>query len=236
MATTPNLQSLLIITRYRKRYIPFAFLSMALFHIPLFFSRKIFFYKLMGCGKNGTFDIHPDFNQWAVMVFFKNDELTLKAEDKNPEKLLGTFISSWWKIFKTKKHWFLLEPYMGHGSWDGKTFINSVSHVEEPIGKIAVLTRATIRISRLKNFWESVPKAAKDLYQNKGLLYSVGVGEIPFIKQATFSVWESIADMKAYAYKKVAHQEVIQKTRKEKWYTEEMFLRFREISENKFDR
>jgi len=70
------------------------------------------------------------------------------------------------------------------------------------------------------------------LEANKGFVYSVGIGEIPFIKQATFSVWESIEDMKTFAYKKMAHQDVIRRTRKESWYSEEMFLRFKIIREN----
>jgi heme-degrading monooxygenase HmoA len=50
---------------------------------------------------------------------------------------------------------------------------------------------------------------------------------VPLTKQATFSIWESEAEMKAYAYKMRAHQEVIKRTRDENWYSEEMFLRFR---------
>ena len=65
------MQTSLTILKYKSRYIPFAFLSMAIFHIPLFFNRKISFYKLMGTGKNGTFDKVPDFNQWAILCVFK---------------------------------------------------------------------------------------------------------------------------------------------------------------------
>lgn len=185
----------------------------------------------MGCGKNGTFDIHPDFNQWAIMVFFNQEETQKDEEFRGPEKILGKFIPFWWRFFNTSINWFLLEAYAGHGSWDGKTFIDNRKEIEEPVGRIGVLTRATIRLSRLKNFWKAVPTVAQNLHQHKGFVYSVGIGEIPFIKQATFSIWESSEDMKAFAYKKRDHQEVIQKTRKEQWYTEEMFLRFRVLSQ-----
>jgi hypothetical protein len=221
------MHSLLIVTRYKTRYIPIAFISMAIFHIPLFFNKKIHFYKLMGCGKNGTFDIHPDFNQWALMVFYNAPELKGASENIIPIKLVGGFIAGWWKVFKVKTNMFLLEPYTGHGSWDGREFLSGHKGVEDPSGEIGVLTRATIKLSRLRSFWRAVPGAAENLTQTEGLNYSVGIGEVPFIKQATFSIWENAESMKNYAYKMRAHQEVIRKTRKEGWYSEEMFLRFK---------
>ncbi|MFN6374881.1 MAG: hypothetical protein ACK4YD_06925 [Chitinophagia bacterium] len=39
-------------------------------------------------------------------------------------------------------------------------------------------------------------------------------------------MWESAEDMKNFAYKKNAHKEVIKNTRRQGWYSEEMFLRF----------
>jgi len=201
---------------------------MAFFHFPLFLNRKLKFYKLMGSGKNGTFDIMPDFNQWAIMVFYEAE----KYHEADLKPLLGNFILGWWKFFKADTRYFLLEPYAGHGTWDGNTFVDPKNKTADPEGKIAVLTRATIRLSRLKHFWTAVPKTADQLEANKGFIYSIGIGEIPFIKQATFSVWESIEDMKAFAYKKMAHQDVIRRTRKESWYSEEMFLRFRILRDN----
>ena len=62
-----------------------------------------------------------------------------------------------------------------------------------------------------------------------GFRFSIGVGEVPWIKQATFSIWNSKADMKAFAYGMKEHAAVIQKTRKEDWYSEDMFTRFKII-------
>lgn len=232
MNTSISQTTMLFVTRYKSICIPFAFISMAIFHIPLFLNKRVRFYKLMGSGKNGTFDIHPDFNQWALMVFFEEKEVDKVDLNKLSSDILGNIILGWWKIFKVDVRVFLLEPYNGHGTWDGKNLLNPSIKIPEPIGKIAVLTRATIRLSKLKSFWSSVPMAAEGLEKNKGFLYSVGIGEVPFIKQATFSIWESVNDMKAFAYKKVAHQDIIKRTRKESWYSEEMFLRFRVIQEN----
>jgi hypothetical protein len=40
-------------------------------------------------------------------------------------------------------------------------------------------------------------------------------------------VWESVQAMQQYAYRDVRHREVIQLTRQEGWYSEELFARFR---------
>lgn len=225
-------RSLLIISRYPTIFIPVAFISMAVFHFPLWLNRRVLFYKLMGCGKNGTFDIRPDFNQWAIMVFYKPGETKVKSGEQLVRELCGRFVSGWWKIFSVKNKLIHLEPVAGHGTWDGKSFISPENNTEGTQGQIGVLTRATIRLSRLAAFWKAVPSTADKLESNPGFIYSVGIGEIPFIKQATFSIWESEDQMKAFAYRKSAHREVIKKTREEGWYSEEMFLRFRVLEQS----
>jgi len=89
-----------------------------------------------------------------------------------------------------------------------------------------VLTRARIRSSRSLAFWRAVPPVSADLHRQPGLRYAIGIGEAPFGLQATFSVWRSNADLTAYAYARPRHREVIQRTRDEGWYAEELFSRF----------
>ena len=194
-------------------------LSMALFHFPLFINRKISFYKLMGCGKNGTFDKHPDWNQWAILMV-----------SEGSAAIKSSFIINWFKFFKAEVSILSLQPIEGHGTWDGKEVFGKLPKQTDYEGSIAVLTRATIRLNKLKDFWQNVDGVAQQMKGADGLISSVGIGEVPFIKQATFSVWESKAQMKNFAYKMHQHAEVIRKTKKEDWYSEEMFVRFRIIN------
>jgi hypothetical protein len=209
----------------------FGVISMALFNIPLLFDKRVKFYKLMGCGKNGSFDVQPDLNKWAVMLFFESIPDSNLSEINIESEVPSKFIRFWWKLFQAKTRSFLLEPFAGHGSWDGFTFKQTGEKETDSTEKIAVLTRASIRFSKAISFWKAVPDTAKQLANQPGLKFTIGIGEIPFFKQATFSVWDSIESVKNYAYRQPAHKIIIQRTRKEKWYKEEMFIRFRVLKE-----
>ncbi len=209
------------IVRYPKYLGYFGILSMGLFHLPLMFNKKLSFYKLLGCGKNGTFVIHPDWRQWAILTI-SDEQLAVSNSG---------FISWYIRLFDCTTQTTVLKPVSSHGTWDGKKVFGEMPHLTNEIeGKIAVLTRATIRLNKLKSFWRNVPDVSAQMQDAKGLIASFGIGEIPFIKQATLSIWEDVESMKNFAYRMKAHQTVIQKTRKENWYSEEMFTRFEVIS------
>lgn len=217
----------LTIVRYRKRYIPFAILAMALHHLPFWFNPKVSFYKLLGCGKNGTFDKNPDWQQWGIMAL--HTPITAIDTNLSIRQLYGTFISRWLTLFNCETCTFYLEPTEGHGKWDGKEPFGKLPKQTGEDGMIAVLTRATIRLSKLSAFWKNVGSVADQMSGAKGFITSIGIGEMPFIKQATFSIWQNKEYMKNFAYHAKDHQEVIVKTRKENWYSEELFIRFRPL-------
>ncbi|MEN9569635.1 MAG: hypothetical protein RL172_866, partial [Bacteroidota bacterium] len=141
--------------------------------------------------------------------------------------LYGNFISKWLRFFNCECWTVVLEPIEGHGSWDGQKPFGPLSKNTDYDGAIAVLTRATIRLKKLKAFWQNVDTVARQMATAPGFITSIGVGEMPFVKQATFSIWQSKTAMKAFAYQLQAHAEVIRKTRKEDWYSEDMFVRFK---------
>ena len=105
---------ILIISRYPKWFGVFGFLSMMIFRLPLSFSKKIKFWKLMGSGRNGTFDVRPDFNQWAVL--FTVDSRLSTVDCLRPSE----FIDNWLSFFHCKNKIYILNPIEGHGLWDGK--------------------------------------------------------------------------------------------------------------------
>ena len=209
----------LTIVRYRKSLIPFALLAMAVHRLPLIFTKQCTFWKLLGSGRNGTFDLQPDWQQWGLLAVWDDRE----AFDRFYN---DSFINSWWNIFTTEKWTIVCEPLQSHGKWDSK----------EPFGKpdikvidgpVAVLTRATIRLNKLKHFWANVDSVANIMADTPGFITSFGIGEAPVYRQATFSIWKSIEDVKAFAYTSKEHAEVIKKTRNENWYSEELFARFK---------
>jgi hypothetical protein len=209
----------IIIVRYPRFLGWVGFLSMAVFRFPLWINPNISFWKLMGTGKNGSFDKTPDWRQWAVLlVHTKKDIQTTPA-----------FLRLWWKCFRCEQWTMVLEPIEGHGLWDGKQPFGKLAKQTDYSGPICVLTRATIRIKKLHRFWSHVDAIATKMAGSDGFITSVGIGEIPWIKQATFSIWTNKEAMRAFAYQMKDHAEVVVKTKKENWYSEEMFVRFKPI-------
>ena len=141
--------------------------------------------------------------------------------------LEASFISKYLSKFTDHFFTIYLSPKQSHGLWDGKQPFAIDTHTsfgnEEPI---VVLTRATIKLNKAKDFWKNVPEIAQNFSTNEGFIYSIGIGEVPFLKQATISIWKNESSMKAFAYQKKQHAEVIKKTRQNKWYSEELFARF----------
>jgi len=178
------------------------------------------FYKLMGSGKGDGFNPWPDWSTYAVLTIWKN------------EKAADAFIknSELYKKYSTKaKEVFTIYLYntKSHGEWSGKNPFRSAKDYDLTHEKICVITRATIKKSKLRTFWKYVPTSSKPLEGNTDLLYTKGIGEVPVIQMATFSVWKNEEAVKAFAYKSRAHAKAVKMTRDLKWYSEELFARFR---------
>lgn len=166
----------------------------------------------MGAGQPG-FKPLGDGRQWAVLIVWR----------KSPQE------NSWWQRWMAAKatvQQFHLQPLFGHGLWSGVDPFKSSIVKEEKSKKVAVLTRASIRWSKAKLFWQNVPTVADDLSQSFRPIFTAGIGEIPYIRQATFSVWNSEEEMKRFAYQHEAHKRVIALTKQHNWYSEELFYRF----------
>ncbi|OKL41471.1 spheroidene monooxygenase [Pontibacter flavimaris] len=181
------------------------------------------FFKLLGSGHGKGFSIKPNFRRYGLLCTWESEA----AADAflQDSGLMGEYKNHTDEVWTVK-----LLPFQSHGRWDGvEPFAPALAEKYES-GPIVVLTRASINWRALPNFWRFVPQASMALDAADGLLCSIGLGELPLVRQATFSVWESGEAMMAYAYKNPLHQEVMRRTRSENWYSEELFARFKLIS------
>ena len=181
------------------------------------------FRKMMGAGRGIGFSARPDFGRYALLGVWKSradaERFLADSPFMNLYRKHASAIDSWY-----------LEPTRSHGQWDGgNPFERSgrlADRTASTTGEVAVMTRATINLRRAGRFWEMVAPVSDELAAAEGLLSSIGVGEVPWVRQATFSVWESEEAMKSFAYGAPVHREVIRRTRAEEWYREDLFVRF----------
>jgi hypothetical protein len=212
----------LTIVRYRKAFIPFALLAMVLHRLPMALQKGCTFWKLMGSGRNGTFDLQPDWQQWGLLAVWTDIKYFTAFSE-------SSVVGKWWRVLTQEQWTIMCEPLQSHGKWSGKEPFSNPG-TKDHAGPVAILTRATIRLNKLKGFWGNVDNVANIMRHSPGFITSFGIGEAPIYRQATFSVWKSMNDAMAFAYASPEHAEVIRKTRAENWYSEELFARFKIIN------
>lgn len=179
------------------------------------------FFKSMGAGGFGGFSSVPSFRDYCWVMVWQSERHARAFFASNP----------YWAEYTARavgRRILHCDVLASHGAWSGSDpFPAPVLEGPRHEGPIVVLTRARIANRRLLHFWLRVGKSAQKLKDHPALDFAIGVGELPLIQQATVSVWQSEAAMKAYAYGDEAHRKVIQLTRKFNWYSEELFARFR---------
>ncbi|WP_071885922.1 DUF3291 domain-containing protein [Hymenobacter sedentarius] len=178
------------------------------------------FFKLMGSGAHNGFGFWPNLARYGFMgvwedaaaaeTFFAQHPLWAQYQDRSAEM---------WTVH--------LAPVKSQGLWDGQApFDYASAPLPAENAPMAVLTRASISWLKTPRFWQYVEPTSAALAQAVGVRAAIGLGELPIVRQATFSIWESAQAMRQFAYQDARHREVMQLTRREKWYSEELFARF----------
>ena len=186
------------------------------------------FAKMLGSGGGSGFSLWPHWGQYFSLTTWETQSAAEAYLDQNSEhkaiKRLRLHQSSEWSL--------ILQPYKAHGAWDKQSpfYPPKGSQKPPPTEPVVILTRARIRMKKLFSFWRDVPQVSKSMRDIKGNTLAVGIGELPLIQQATISMWENEAAMRAFAYSSQAHRDVIKRTRELNWYSEELFARFRVIA------
>ncbi len=184
------------------------------------------FFQLLGSGAANGFGFLPNLDRYGFLGVWDSAEAAAAFFETHPL----------WADYerRSRETWTAeLAPLRSHGLWDK---VNPFDYQPEDAaspeadGPVAVLTRASIRLRRAARFWGYVEPTSRALAEAPGVQLAIGLGELPLVRQATFSVWYSAAAMQHYAYRDARHREVIQLTRREGWYGEELFARFRVLS------
>ena len=203
-----------------------AFTQMGVFPRKLNNIQGLQFFKMLGTGSGAGFSLRPDFKTYAFLAHWESPKRAQEFFDEHPAFTAQTQkCSSYRTLF--------LKPVHSHGHWDGHDpfAFKRDPFVDKHTGPVAVLTRATLRWQRLWDFWKAVPKASAAIKQAKGVVYYKGIGELPFIQQATLSIWENFEAVKKFAYQDHAHADIVKTTRKNRWYKEDLFARFVVLSD-----
>jgi hypothetical protein len=174
------------------------------------------FVRALGCGKGIGFSLLPDLQRYAILAVGSEEQLDAFEKSKAVKALSNEAQSL--EIYD-------LLPVKGHGAWDGEhPFV--IGEPPTPGAPVAVITRARIPLRSVLSFIRHSYQVTASLNAASGRIFSIGIGELPFVRQATFSVWSGTEAMTAFAYQNIRHSNAIAATRKHKLFGEELFWRF----------
>lgn len=206
-------------TRVRAASVPWAMARLALGPGSLGSVPGMRFARVLGSGRDGGFGLRPGLDCQGVFATFDRVEEALEFATASPaiaryrDRALEQVVA-------------VLSATQARGAWSGATL--SPDPDADPPGPgmpVAALTRAAIRPRQALRFWRHSPPTERALAGSPGCRLAVGLGEAPFLRQATFSLWDDVASMDAYA-RRGAHQRAIDASWQGQYFSEWMFVRF----------
>lgn len=175
----------------------------------------LLFFKPLGTGGGAGYSIKPDFEVYGLLAVWQSHEDALHFFHSPLMDDFRQNSSEGFTIF--------MRPLSSRGSWSGfSNWQPQTPDAAQPI--IAAITRATIKFPFLYKFWSMVPRTSKAHEHAQGLLFSKGIGEVPLLEQATFTVWKSKEAMETFS-RRSFHNEAVMETRRRNGFREEMFTR-----------
>lgn len=196
------------------------------------------FAKVMGSGHGGGFSLRPSPSHQGLITVFEYPEQAHAF-------LNGAFVAACHD--RARESWSaMLSVESARGEWDGQAWARTPvlasgpsqgmdqhpSQVDEsvPTLPLAVITRASIHPAKTMAFWRYAPAAQTDLERAPGCLLAMGLGEVPLVRQCTFSLWRDTPSMLAYAHTG-AHQTAIEAAHRNGFFSESLFLRMRVLAQ-----
>ena len=197
-----------------------AFSQMGLARKKLKNINEISFFKLFGSGTGEGFTPYPNTSVYAILSVWNSLSIAESTIHERAvyENYRNHSVENW-TVF--------LSPISSKGYWDKANPFKPVKNGTDLDEKmLAALTRATIKPKIMLKFWSKVPAISKVIGNDKSVLFKMGLGEIPWFHQVTFSIWPNSTAMSNFARKDGPHAKAIKSVREGNWFSEELYARF----------
>ena len=174
------------------------------------------FFKVLGSGFEGGFSTKPSLHKQGLFCVFDSEHHA--KQFRAHSKLVQAYMNHSREFFAVS-----LNAFSTRGSW-ANTQLDITA--KAPVsGPIASLTRASIKPLKANAFWKKAQPAEVSINQSEGVILSAGLGEAPYLRQATFTIWEDETALNTYA-QQGAHLAAIKAAYGQQYFSESMFTRF----------
>jgi spheroidene monooxygenase len=194
-----------------------AFTQMGFARFGLSRVRDLQTFKLCGSGTGEGFTPIPNTAVWAILGTWPDHDAARRA-------FAGADVFRRFDARAEERLTIFLTPTRARGAWAGEApFVPSAP---ESTGPLAALTRATVRPRVVFRFWSRVPSISAVIGQDPNVIFKIGIGEVPWVHQVTFSIWPDTETMAHFARHDGPHAQAIRAVREESWFREELYARF----------
>jgi spheroidene monooxygenase len=180
------------------------------------------FWKLMGTGADAGFSTRPNFGVYTILCVWQN-EAAAKAG-----LALQPFAGN--RRHAVQSATFTMQTTQSRGDWAQSAPFGS-AQLAAPTGSIVVaLTRATIRLKHVRAFWKLVPAISDAIEEEDTRHFMIGMGEVPWLHQVTFSIWSDGDAMRRFSLTSPTHGTAVREAYAKGWFKDQLFARFNLIS------
>jgi spheroidene monooxygenase len=195
-----------------------AFTQMGFARWPMSRLPDVGFWKLCGSGVGEGFTPRPNWGVYAILATWPDlataERMTAEAPVfRRYHDHAGEALTVFLTTTSVRGRWSGREPF-------------EVTEAPRP-GPVAALTRATIRPSKALQFWAAGPDISDVIGADPNVRFKIGIGEVPWFRQVTFSIWPDTSTMAAFARGDGPHGRAIRAVREGGWFSEELYARFR---------
>ena len=208
--------AVLVLVKVRPLSVPWLLSRLVRGARPLRGVKGLRFARVMGSGQGGGFVLRPGLDHGGLFLLF-DDEAEAEAF------IASSPVMAAYRAHADECLVALLRAVSCRGSWAGQQM--AVTATLQPGQPVAALTRGSIRPSRAWSFWRHAAPSQQALQGAAGCRLAAGLGEAPLLRQCTFSLWDDVAAMEAYA-RHGAHRDASARALREGHFAESMFVRF----------